>query len=59
MEYFILLVVIGLIPAYIAKNKGGSLGLWWLYGMVSQFDNYHLRCYPNLETMFTIQRLFF
>lgn len=24
--------VLGLIPASIAKNKGRSFGLWWLYG---------------------------
>ena len=33
--YLITLVVaagLGLIPASIAKNKGYSFGLWWLYG---------------------------
>ena len=29
---FILLALIGLIPAFIAKNKGLSFPLWWLYG---------------------------
>ena len=24
--------IIGLIPAYMAKKKGYSFGLWWLYG---------------------------
>lgn len=24
--------VLGLIPASIAKNKGRSFGLWWVYG---------------------------
>lgn len=32
MEVFILPVLMGLIPAYIAKRKGRSFGLWWLYG---------------------------
>ncbi len=32
MEVFILPVLLGLIPAYIAKRKGRSFGLWWLYG---------------------------
>lgn len=25
-------IPLGLIPAYIAKNKGHSFGLWWFYG---------------------------
>ena len=32
MEVFVLAVLIGLIPAVIAKGKGRSFGLWWLYG---------------------------
>jgi len=32
MEFILLAVLIGLIPAYIAKKKGRSFGLWWLYG---------------------------
>jgi len=32
MEVFILPALLGLIPAYIAKRKGRSFGLWWLYG---------------------------
>jgi hypothetical protein len=32
MELFIMPVLLGLIPAYIAKRKGRSFGLWWLYG---------------------------
>ncbi len=32
MEVFILPVLLGLIPAYIAKRKGRSFGLWWIYG---------------------------
>lgn len=32
MEVLIIAIVIGLIPAYIAKNKGRSFGLWWFYG---------------------------
>ncbi|QQG64546.1 zinc ribbon domain-containing protein [Desulfobulbus oligotrophicus] len=32
MEVLIIAVLIGLIPATIAKGKGKFLGLWWLYG---------------------------
>ncbi len=32
MELLIIAVLIGLIPAVIAKGKGRSFGLWWLYG---------------------------
>lgn len=32
MEILIMAVLIGLIPAYIAKGKGRSFGVWWLYG---------------------------
>jgi hypothetical protein len=32
MEVFIFAVLIGLIPALIAKGKGRSFGLWWFYG---------------------------
>ncbi|MGN0572944.1 MAG: zinc metalloprotease HtpX family protein [Acutalibacteraceae bacterium] len=35
MEMFIgvlLAIPLGLIPAFIAKKKGHSFGLWWLYG---------------------------
>lgn len=32
MGIFILAVLIGLIPAAIAKGKGRSFGLWWFYG---------------------------
>lgn len=32
MGILIVAVLIGLIPAAIAKNKGHSFGLWWLYG---------------------------
>jgi zinc-ribbon domain len=32
MEIFLFAVLIGLIPATIAKVKGQSFGLWWLYG---------------------------
>lgn len=31
-ELLILAVLLGLIPAVIAKNKGYSFGLWWLFG---------------------------
>lgn len=32
MEVFLLAVLLGLIPAAIAKGKGRSFGLWWFYG---------------------------
>lgn len=32
MGVLVVAVLIGLIPAFIAKNKGKSFGLWWLYG---------------------------
>ncbi|MDP2765659.1 MAG: SHOCT domain-containing protein [Brevundimonas sp.] len=32
MEFILIAVVIGLIPAAIASNKGQNFFLWWLYG---------------------------
>lgn len=32
MEYLVVAVLLGLIPAAIAKGKGHSFGPWWLYG---------------------------
>ena len=32
MEILVIAVLIGLIPAAIAKGKGHSFGLWWFYG---------------------------
>ena len=32
MEILIVALLIGLIPATIAKGKGRSFGLWWFYG---------------------------
>lgn len=32
MEVLVIAALIGLIPAAIAKGKGRSFGLWWLYG---------------------------
>ena len=32
MEIFLLAILLGLIPAVIAKGKGRSFGLWWIYG---------------------------
>jgi len=32
VEFLIVAVLIGLIPAAIAKGKGHSFGLWWFYG---------------------------
>ena len=32
MEVFIIALLIGLIPAFIANNKGKSFVLWWIYG---------------------------
>ena len=32
MEILLIAVLIGLLPAAIAKSKGRSFGLWWIYG---------------------------
>jgi hypothetical protein len=32
MEMLLVAILIGLVPAAIAKGKGRSFGLWWLYG---------------------------
>ena len=32
IEVFKLAIIIGLIPAIIARNKGKSFMLWWFYG---------------------------
>ena len=32
MEVLIFAILLGLIPAMIAKSKGLSFGLWWFYG---------------------------
>lgn len=32
MEILVVAILIGLIPAAIAKGKGYSFGLWWFYG---------------------------
>jgi hypothetical protein len=32
MSFFLLAVLIGLLPAYIAKNKGKNFIVWWIYG---------------------------
>lgn len=32
MDILLVAVLIGLVPAVIAKNKGSSFGLWWFYG---------------------------
>ena len=32
MEVIVFAVLLGLIPAFIAKQKGRSFGLWWFYG---------------------------
>ena len=32
MGFLVLVVLIGIIPAFIARNKGRSFGLWWFYG---------------------------
>ncbi len=32
MEFILLIALIGLIPAYIAKTKGRSFVAWWIYG---------------------------
>ena len=32
MEILVIAAVIGLLPAFVAKEKGYSFGLWWFYG---------------------------
>lgn len=32
MEYLLIAIVIGLVPAFIAKAKGHSFFVWWVYG---------------------------
>ena len=32
MEFLVIAILIGLIPAAIAKSKGRSFGLWWFFG---------------------------
>ena len=32
MDFLVIVILVGLIPAAIAKSKGRSFGLWWLYG---------------------------
>ncbi len=32
MEIFVIAILIGIIPAVIAQNKGQSFMLWWFYG---------------------------
>lgn len=32
MEIFIIAILIGLIPAFIARSKGRDFLLWWIYG---------------------------
>jgi|SRR5215510_4896787 len=34
MEIFMVAILLGLIPAAIARSKGRSFGLWWLYGFL-------------------------
>lgn len=60
--YYILILVIaaglGLIPASIARSKGYSFGLWWLYGwMLFIVAVIHVSLLPdkNAQQMFTDQ----
>src|SRR4051812_36805690 len=32
MEFLLFAVLLGLLPAYLARKKGRSFGLWWFYG---------------------------
>lgn len=32
MEFLLVAILIGLLPAFIAQGKGRSFVLWWLYG---------------------------
>ena len=34
MDFLVIAILLGLIPAAIAKSKGRSFGLWWLYGFL-------------------------
>ncbi len=34
MELFFILLLLGLLPAFIAMNKGRNFLLWWFYGTV-------------------------
>lgn len=34
MEVIVIVILIGIIPAIIAKNKGRNFWAWWLYGAV-------------------------
>lgn len=33
MEIFLVAILIGLVPALVAKSKGRSFVLWWIYGV--------------------------
>lgn len=44
----VMAAVLGLIPAYIAKEKGYSFGLWWFYGwMLFIVAIIHVSCLPD------------
>lgn len=51
MYLFLLLAMaaaLGFIPAYIAKEKGYSFGLWWFYGwMLFIVAIIHVNCLPD------------
>ncbi|HET8572741.1 MAG TPA: hypothetical protein VFL76_02610 [Edaphocola sp.] len=32
MGFIIIVILIGILPAFIAKNKGRSFILWWIFG---------------------------
>lgn len=32
MEFFVIAVLLGLIPAAVARGKGRNFGIWWLFG---------------------------
>ena len=34
MELFFILLLLGMLPAFIAMNKGRNFLLWWFYGTV-------------------------
>ncbi len=34
MSFFLLLMLLGLIPAFIAQSKGRSAFAWWIHGML-------------------------
>lgn len=50
---FISTAVLGFIPAQMAKEKGYSFGLWWLYGwLLFIAATIHISCLPDKKQTF-------